>query len=142
MVRQLVYAMLWIPTAASLACTMGPDRRRVLGTLEISEFDPVKVALPEVVSRNVGFDVVVRTYGGGCTERGDTKVTVKGLSATVVPFDFELVGPTLNCPDILRSLTHAVELRFAQAGLARVVVRGWSELQQDTIDVERTVLVR
>jgi hypothetical protein len=80
------------------------------------------------------------TYGSGCTQKGDTRVEIEGLTADISPYDRTATGRP--CTMELRFFQHAAELRFDRAGIARVRVRGRSVPSNEIITVERTVHVQ
>jgi hypothetical protein len=118
-------------------------RERLIGTIEFYS-DPVRIQLPGTVLRGVTFDVTVRTYGGGCIDKGDTEVEVNGLAAQVTPYDIEVTHMPAGsvCTADLRFYEHIGEVRFDQSGTATVVVRGRKKPQDVIISVERAVNVR
>ncbi len=117
----------------------GLDEEQVVGVVEHFN-DPVIVQLPDTVAAGQAFTATVRTYGNGCTKKGDTSVEVNDLSATVTPFD---VRKKANfCTDILNAFQHTATLRFNKAGTAEVVVRGRKQPGDEVVTLKRTVVVR
>jgi hypothetical protein len=117
----------------------GPGRERVIGTLE-HHGDSVVVSVPDTVAAGEAFTVAVRTYGGGCMEKGDTEVEVRGLRATVTPYDIRVEADV--CTAILKLFEHTATLHFEGAGTAEVVMRGRKEPEGEILTVGRTVVVR
>jgi hypothetical protein len=62
------------------------------------------------------------------------------LRATVTPFDNN--NGAGACTDILHFFHHESTLRFDRAGEATVVFRGARQPEDETIAVERTVVVK
>jgi hypothetical protein len=120
----------------------GPESTRRLAVIEFSETEPVVVEVPATATRGTAFQVAINSYGGGCIGQGPTEVAVNGLTATVEPYQFELVDGNSTCTDDLRTYRHLAQVRFEQAGTGRIVFRGHSRLKGETITVERTVVVQ
>lgn len=119
----------------------GPDSTRRLGVIEFSENAPVVVEVPATAARGVAFQVAINTYGGGCTGQGDPVVEVSGLTATVEPYQYEVVDGNVGCTDDLRTYRNVAQVQFDQAGTGLVRFRGHSRISGGTITVERTVTV-
>lgn len=98
------------------------------------------VQIPDTVAAGEAFTATVRTYGGGCNKKGDTKVEVNDLHATVTPFDVRIESNV--CTDILKVFQHTATLRFEKAGTAGVVVQGRKQPGNQVVTVKRTVVVR
>lgn len=126
-----------------LACSSpsGPRERRVIGTIEFFD-DPVVISLPDTAAAGEPFTATVRTYGGGCTRKGDTEVDVDGLRANVIPFDIETVGDQVVCPAVLVRFQHSATITFEEPGTGDVIVQGRREPENELFTVERTVVVR
>lgn len=112
-----------------------------LGTIEEdSESAPAVVEAPSQSVVGEEFNVTVVTYAdSGCEEAGPTTVNIEGLRATVLPFDRR--NGSRFCSDHAQVLEHQAKVRFEQAGLAEIVVRGLSAERGDTIEVVREVVV-
>jgi hypothetical protein len=106
--------------------------------------DPPRIDLPSSVAHGVDFEVTVRTYGGGCVEQGDMEVEASGNDAELRPFDVHLthLPSDYPCIDILRHFAHRATLRFAEAGVGTIRVRGREEPGGRELVVERLILVR
>jgi hypothetical protein len=106
--------------------------------------DPMLVEIPNVVSRGVDFEVAVRTFGGGCISQGDTEVSIAGKTAEVRPFDIFVthIPPNSACTSELRYYLHRATLRFTEAGLATVRVRGRAHPGGRGVVVDEWVIVR
>lgn len=115
----------------------GPSER-VFGTLE-HYGDPAQVEVPASVRRGQPFTVTVTTYGGGCIEKGETKVEVEGLRAEVRPYDYDTSPLNGICNDELRIHKHAATLSFEEIGTAEVIFYG---LKEDTSSVTQTSATR
>ena len=120
----------------------GPSER-VFGTIEYYG-EPAQVEVPDLVEQGQPFTVTVMTYGGGCIEKGETKVEVEALRAEVRPYDYDTSPLNGICNDELRVHKHTATLSFGEAGTAEVVFYG---LKEDAggvtqTSVKRTVVVR
>lgn len=118
-------------------------RERQLGVIRLGQ-QAVVVEIPNAVSRNTDFSVTVSTFGNGCVDEGDTEVTTSGSHAEIRPFDIFVTHAPRNysCADILRTHIHGATLRFSQAGLATVHIRGRDDPGGEVIVVERQVTVQ
>jgi hypothetical protein len=137
MTRLLFFGLAFV--ALGCSSISGPDKEQVVGTIEHFS-EPVMVQLPDTVAAGEAFAATVRTYGGGCTKKGDTKVEVDDLRATVTPYDFRVESNI--CTDILNAFQHTAMLRFQRAGTAEVVVRGRKQPGDEVVTVKRMVVVR
>lgn len=141
--RSLLLAACLAALALAAACAaLDPNRHvRELGFIEYYG-TPVEVTVPATVRAGEPFAVRVVTWGGGCTQAGETEVAVSGAAADVSPYNLTITGPDVACPDILRNLPHEVTLRFDTPGTATVRVHGRREPGAETITVTRTVTVQ
>lgn len=116
---------------------------RVLGTVQFYN-DPVVIELPQRVVRGVGFTVTVWSYGGGCISRGDTQVELGTMQARILPSDHDVsltfMGPRV-CTLELRLFEHSATVRFDQAGVASVAIRGVPKPSGEVITISRDVIV-
>ncbi|HEU4454379.1 MAG TPA: hypothetical protein VFR81_15025 [Longimicrobium sp.] len=128
--------------AAGCSGITGPEYARRLALIELSDHDGVVVEAPATATRGVGFEVAITTYGGGCVEQGDTDVEVGGLTATVEPYQLVVADEDAVCTQELRTFRNVAQVRFETAGTARIRFRGISAPSNDTITVERTVVVQ
>ncbi len=102
----------------------------VFGTIEFYG-DPVRVGVPTTAELGQPFVVTVITYGGGCIEKGETKVEVEveveALRAEVRPYDYD-ISPALpangGCTDELNLYEHTTTVTFTEAGMAEIVFYG------------------
>lgn len=115
---------------------------RQLGVL--SYYDALAyIELPGSVRRGVPFDVMVRTYGGGCVAQGDTEVNVSGMVATIAPFDSFIVKlpSRRECTADLRYYQHRARMSFATTGQATVIIRGRREPGYQAVSIELPIVV-
>ena len=106
------------------ACSIltGPERRRVIGVID-PESGLVSLRAPDTAAARTPFEVTVTTYGSStCTRADGAEVSVTGVIAEIVPYDFERVEGT--CTADLAPFPRDVALRFDTAGEAVVRVRG------------------
>jgi hypothetical protein len=101
----------------------------------------------EVRTSGTSAVVTVTTFGSSCNAKGVTRVTMDGLTATIMPFNHAPPAGT-PCPRDLRSFVHEATVGFDRSGTARIRVRGIdgrtrsaANLIGDTITVERTVTI-
>lgn len=115
------------------------DRTQVLGAIEYYG-DPAEVSVPAEAEAGRGFIVTVRTYGGGCVEKGRAEVEVAGDRAVVRPYDYH--RQRVDCPSTLALFDHMAMVRFDAPGTFEVVIEGLSLPSDEVIRVTRTVQVR
>lgn len=116
---------------------------RVPGALE-HYGDPVLVELPARVLSGSEFVVNVKTYGGGCTTKGDAVVESAAQSAWIKPFDYDwsaVAGGPVICSGDLVLFNHQVTLRFDRPGTAHVFVQGQRKPSGEIFTVRRSVQV-
>lgn len=101
---------------------------------------PVEIVVPATATVEEAITVTVRTYGGGCTSRGDTQVAVSGAVAELRPYDVTRTDG--DCPDIMRQFVHEAEVTFDQPGTAQVRVHGRTAPGGATMVEIRTVTVQ
>jgi hypothetical protein len=140
--KRFSFAALAFLTLAGCEGLTGPDYARRLAVIELTEGDPVKVEVPATVTRGVAFEVAITTYGGGCVRQGDTDAEVRGLTATVEPYQLVVADKDVVCTQELRTFRNVAQLRFDQAGTGRIRFYGVSRTAGGTITVERTVVVQ
>lgn len=110
-VRSITRA-LW-PAALMVLAGCGPEE--VLGRVSAVE-------APDTVEVEQRFGVIVTTWGpNGCWRKERTDVTVRGLTATIAPYDVDTGGMCTHAPV---EITHTAELSFAQTGVGVIRVRG------------------
>ena len=133
--------------AASPSGGGSPDSpgKRVPGTL-VQYGEALQVIVPEAVDRGEAFEVDVTVYGGGCVGEGDLEVEVKGLQASIRPYDYDVSVPGFGCTLELIIYTRTASLRFDTPGRAQVHVlglkKGLNNRRGKMITVTRTVEVR
>lgn len=122
--------------------SVAPDTPRVLGT--IIGYSPDDPEIETTVSGRL-LTVQVTTYGNGCYSSAGTEVSVRGLEATLTPYDYE---PGCATRDLIR-VRHTATVQFEEGGTARIRVRGLDvsdrsaeDMVGDTVTVERTVTLR
>lgn len=114
----------------------GPPER-VFGTIAFYE-EPVTVTVPQTATVGEPFSVTVVTYGGGCTEKGETDVRLEPLRAEIRPYDYN-VAPGQACDTALRTFEHTATLSFTEAGEADIVFYGQ---KTDASGTSNTMLTR
>lgn len=125
--------------AAGCKSTAAADSR-FIATIEVGEDQDRSVQVPPKASAGDAFEVTIVTYvGRGCEESAGVEVVVQGLSARVTPFTRQ---NGLNCPGQYATATVTAPVRFSTAGDAVVLIRGMSDITNDTIEVVRTVHVQ
>ncbi|MEM7734213.1 MAG: hypothetical protein AAF267_00320 [Deinococcota bacterium] len=127
-----------------LSACSGTSRVINLGILEMySDFYNVQIDLPEAVARGQDFEVKVTTYAHTCRERARTDVTIQDMTAVITPYDYEVTYPDGTiCNPVISSFEHTATLRFDQVGTATITVRGYSDVQEQAIDVVHIVTVQ
>jgi hypothetical protein len=136
-------SILLLACLAALGCSGSPTAStgRELGFLEYHGTS-AEVTVPETARVGEPFAVRVVTWGGGCTEKGETDVTRSGTRVDVRPYDLTASGADIACPDILLRLVHEATVRFDAPGTATVRVHGRVEPGARTIVVTRTVVIQ
>ncbi|HEX2202512.1 MAG TPA: hypothetical protein VHG91_04420 [Longimicrobium sp.] len=134
------------PLALALAvggCVLPTDtvHERRIGTLDLDNSSKSSFVVPPTAEVGEEFLVYVTTYATSCARQGDTKVTVTGLRAKVIPYDVELRPASGGGCGGMQRFIHSGTVRFDEAGEARVVVSGWSGSTGELIELEKTVIV-
>ncbi len=116
---------------------------RMFGTIEFYG-ETAQVEVPISTKQGQPFVVIVVTYGGGCIEKGETKVEVEALRVEVRPYDYDATPVSGSCNDNLRLHKHTATLRFEETGNAEVVFFGQKENANGITQtsVTRTLKVR
>lgn len=136
----------WITLAAlaslGAGCTNALEVTEVkrIGTIVHYE-DPLLITTPDTVTAGDPFEVVVRTYGGGCVEKGEVAVQQEGLSVDVTPWDLVREGEGLNCPDVLGMFDHRAVLTLPTARTAEIRFHGREAPADSLLVVTRSVVV-
>lgn len=141
---RLLAAAAFLPVLLAPACG-GPTGPRDVARPGILRFygDGAEIAVPSSATAGRDFTVTVRTFGGGCTSKGWTRVDTLDAAFVLRPFDVTAEAPDLACPAILKSFEHTAELSFDAAGEGTVRILG-RETGPDgdrAIELERTVTV-
>lgn len=121
-------------------CTaeLGPQYRRAIGSggtgLPVIEIDaPVQAGQPSTLT--------VITYGSSsCTEPDGAEVTIRGMEATITPYDRYPHGKDVACTADKMTFPRPVVVTFPEAGDATLRVRVRTDNDDITI-YERTVIV-
>ena len=112
-------------TLMLLGCDLltGPSQDRQIG--EIGYPNNVEITIPDSVQSGQAFIVSVRTFGSdGCWRDDGTDVEVRGLIATVTPYDIHRVEAGTACTQAIIEIKHSAQLTFVGSGAAQVSVRG------------------
>jgi hypothetical protein len=133
-----------LPALLAVGCSTvtNPIGTRVIGAIAGFTADDPRI---DLVAEGKTVHVKVLTYGAPCDSAAETRVTVSGLAAEVVPYDFR--G---DCPQrSLKTIEHAVTIAFTASGTASVTVRGIDASKRtsanpvgDTVAVLRDIVLR
>lgn len=145
--RLIGLAMLWLITACGTEVPEGPslyadDRTRVPAVLAFYG-DTSLVELPAVTRVGQATTLRFTSFAGGCIRQDSTETLVAALSAEVRPFrrDPHRVNPDIFCTADLRLDNNVVELRFAEAGRAKVRIVGLAQPGDRRVVLERDIEV-
>lgn len=137
----------WFALAAVLyavaGCDAFQDEVTDLAYIHFGDSDSVFFSAPDTVQVGTPFEVSVRSYGGGCTRQGGTRVTANDFEALVEPFD--VTDRADACTLELKLFTHRASVSFAKAGTTTVRVRGRARTgttRDSLVTRARTVVVR
>jgi hypothetical protein len=137
-------SLLAIPATALVFCSggcglldVGEDER--LGLLRL-DAEAATIYVPRSVERGERFAVNFYTFGGGCVSRGRTELSIRGLEATIAPYDVHSGAGT--CTDEIAFLDHTIWLRFDLEGTATIRVHGRGEPGDHTVVREFEVIVQ
>ena len=128
-------------TLLSVACHQSPvdsHDGRVVGTIDAGGTLNQVIEAPSTVPVGQSFSITVSTFGNSCVSPAGAEVTVKGLVATITPYD---VIADETCLDYLMPYPRTLQLRFGQAGTATIRVNGRSFYQAGTVSTERSLVV-
>ncbi len=116
-----------------LAACDGSRVEREIGIIESdTSLGEEVISAPMTVQASVPFEVIVRTYGGGCIEPDGLEVEIEGNVAVLVPYDLYITpGRNEACPLIFEAEPHAAQLTFNESGSATIRVSGRSESNTD-----------
>jgi hypothetical protein len=118
--------------------SLGADQRR----LAILAFhgDTSDVQLATTVGVGEVTTVRFTSFGGGCIRRDSTEVAVSGLTADIRAHQVE-APPNAVCSADLRIDQNVADLRFDEAGRARVRIVGLAQPGDRIFVLERDLLV-
>lgn len=128
----------------TLACggdPLGPRDVARPGILEFHGESRNVVSAPDTVTADEPFDVTVRTYGGGCDQKGETRVERADGVVVITPIDVFTEGRDVVCPSILRRFEHTAQVSFEAPGTGEVRVRGRRVPPDEEIVRVRAVVV-
>jgi hypothetical protein len=117
---------------------LGPDGRERPGIIDPSS--PGTVTVPATAQRGEPFTVTVITQGGGCLQRGPTRVSIRGTTADVRPYDVH--NGERVCPADVQPYEHTATLRFNEPGTATVRVHGRGMPGGEMVVITRTVTIQ
>jgi hypothetical protein len=87
--------------------------------------NPARIEAPSVVTVGARFDVVVTTYGEGCTYLESTDVVVEGNDTVIEPYDSRTITHGDGaCPSDIKLIAHNAAMTFDRVGTQTVRVRG------------------
>jgi hypothetical protein len=126
---------------AAACSSTGPGGGRIVRGPALLAFygAATEVQVPTTVRVGVPFTVTATSFGGGCIARGETAVTVVGLTAEVRPYRDETVE--VACSSELRLDQNAVVIQFDSPGEARIRIIGLARPGEQPYVVERPVFV-
>ncbi len=141
-----------LPVVSICACSMDseptPDPYVVdVGVVDHYGESQEVLRAPATVSAGDEVELVVATYGGGCTESRDLDVDQTAALVVLTPYDATYVPPPSDppaaCPDLLQRLEHRVRVSFASAGTktVRVVGRRIGPAEDELTALEWTIEV-
>lgn len=120
---------------------LGPPEVARPGILAFHGASRNVLSVPDTVTAGEPFDVRVRTYGGGCDRKGETRIDRSAGLAVITPIDVFPEDPDLVCPDVLRRFEHVARVTFRERGTGEVRVRGRRVPPDEEIVRVRTVVV-
>ena len=101
-----------------------PDTRRVVGLIDPGLALPA-IEAPDTVQLGVAFAAVINSFGSSsCTTPDGVRLTLEPSEARVIPYDRVPNGGDIACTADISPIPHPVELQFAVAGAATIVVEG------------------
>jgi hypothetical protein len=87
--------------------------------------DNLQIVAPDSVQSGQPFTLTVQTYApDGCWRQDRTDVTVRGLAATVTPYDVRTAEGGTDCPQLPQTFAHTATLTITQPGVAQLSIRG------------------
>ncbi len=140
--RVALIALLSATACASQGQVLEPTVELQPGILEFYD-QPVQITTPDTVAVGAPATIEVKTYGGGCVSKGETRVTVEGLLAVVEPLDSVITpSPEAACTDELRFFSHIVTVEFTERGTATLRVRGRRMPAGELLEADRIIVVQ
>jgi hypothetical protein len=137
----LVSPLLAVTLVCAASCRDSTEPEAVTTRIEVGTLaSPSAVALqaPDTVFATVAFNATVRTTGDASVQAAGGEVTVRGLVATVTPYDMVYVGSSCAAwAVVVPAPTRTVNVRFDVAGTATIRALG-----AKGTTAERTVVVR
>lgn len=127
--RPLFRLTAFVAAAAVLAaCDLftDVDEERYVGVVRFNNKSDSVVTAADTVLRGVAFNITVRTYHEGCSQRAGAEVVYAGSDVTVTPYD-KRPGGNIECPGFdpaIRRLDRVVTLRFDEEGKKYIRVQG------------------
>lgn len=105
---------------------------------------------PDTATAGVPFEVIVNTYGAdGCWRAAGAEITATGSTAEITPYDIDANPQTAMCIMAVRRLPRSVRISFSTPGEGLIRVTGrrvvddtGAELRDDTVTIEKRVVVR
>ncbi len=97
--------------------------------------------MPQSVRIGERFTVEVTTYGGGCTSKGHTQVSVNGREVDVRPYDLHPTREDAACTRELRTHRHEATVWLEEPGTGTVRVHGRRMPDDAPVTVTRTLTV-
>lgn len=142
--RHAPIALACLLALAAAACDGGLSGPRDVSRLGILEFHGDSrnvVTAPDTATAGEPFDVTVLTYGGGCDQKGETRVESADGVVVITPVDVFVEGEDVVCPAILRRFEHAARVSFDEVGTGEIRVRGRRVPPGEEVSLTRTVVV-
>lgn len=135
-------ALAALAVVAGLAgCTaiLAPDDNFEPAVLVSGGQGPI-IAVPDTVQREVPFVVAIRTFGGGCVDKGDMRVDLDGGVLRLRPFD--LHRDLASCTDDVRVYEHRATLAVNERREYTVRIEGWAQPADTAVVFTQTLVVR
>jgi hypothetical protein len=104
---------------------LGPDNRRVIGTIDASGTGIPTIVAPDTVQVGSSFTATIHTFGSSsCTTPDGVALTLTPSEARVTPYDLVPADNGIACTADYAPHSHQVELSFTSAGPATIVALG------------------
>jgi len=146
-IRSMILRTLSILAVFAVGCDLLPNESGPVWALRpgtvVFYDEPIVIEHPDTTDLRRPVRIRVRTYGGGCTEKGPTLTVIAEMTITLEPLD-SVLQPHVNqaCPDILKLYDHIVNVSVPRSGAYTVRVIGNREPEAERIELERSVIVR